>query len=247
MNDRWYGIWNSRGGDSAADLSLEKLINLNGFDSGSIAIDATEWRANARRVAALLGIQTGESVFEIGCGSGAFLLALREVSECEVAGADYSAGLIAAARKVFPTSRFEVSNATELDTEVRFDVVISHSMFHYLNLNDAAKVIRRMLSKARRAVGIFDLPNLQTREAAERMRRGTLPEGEYEKKYQGLNHTYFEKDWLREQVESALPRARVEFIASQIDNNPQSPYRFGMIVYHPPTSDVMAVGVNSLG
>lgn len=33
MNDRWYGIWNSRGGDSAADLSLEKLINLNGFDS----------------------------------------------------------------------------------------------------------------------------------------------------------------------------------------------------------------------
>lgn len=214
---------------------------------GSIAIDATEWRANARRVAALLGIQTGESVYEIGCGSGAFLLALRGVIECEVAGADYSAGLIAAARKVFPTSRFEVLNATELDTEVRFDVVISHSMFHYLNLNDAAKVIRRMLSKARRAVGIFDLPNLQTREAAERMRRGTLPEGEYEKKYQGLNHTYFEKDWLREQVESALPRARMEFIASQIDNNPQSPYRFGMIVYQPPTSDVMAVGVNSLG
>lgn len=247
MNDRWYGIWNSRCGDSAADLSLEKLIVLNGFDSGSIAIGATEWRANAQRVAALLGIQAGESVFEIGCGSGAFLLALREVVQCEVAGADYSAGLIAAARKVFPTNRFEVANATELDTSEQFDVVISHSMFHYLALSDAAEVIRRMLSKARRTVGIFDLPHLQTRDAAERMRRGTLPEGEYEKKYQGLNHTYFEKDWLREQVELSLPGAKLEFIASQIENNPQSPYRFGLIVRKAPVTTATAAGVSSLG
>jgi trans-aconitate methyltransferase len=247
MNDRWYGIWNSRGGDSAADLSLEKLINLNGFDSGSIAIGATEWRANARRVAALLGIQAGESVYEIGCGSGAFLLALREVVECEVAGADYSAGLIAAARKVFPTNRFEVANATELDTSEQFDVVISHSMFHYLALSDAAKVIHRMLSKARRTVGIFDLPDLQTRDAAERMRRGTLPEGEYEKKYQGLNHTYFEKDWLREQVELSSPGARLEFIASQIENNPQSPYRFGLIVRKAPATEATSAGASRLG
>lgn len=247
MNDRWYGIWNSRGGDPAADLSLEKLIVLNGFDSGSIAIGATEWRANAHRVAALLGIQAGESVFEIGCGSGAFLLALREVVQCEVAGADYSAGLIEAARKVFPTNRFEVANATELDTSEQFDVVISHSMFHYLALSDAAKVIHRMLSKARSTVGIFDLPDLQTRDAAERMRRGTLPEGEYEKKYQGLNHTYFEKDWLREQVESSSPGARLEFIASQIENNPQSPYRFGLIVRKAPASEATAAGASRLG
>jgi trans-aconitate methyltransferase len=247
MSDRWHGIWNSRGVDSAADLSLEKLVMLNGFDSGSIAIGATEWRGNARRVAALLGIQTGESVYEIGCGSGAFLLALSEVVQCEVAGADYSAGLIATARKVFPENRFDVTNAIELDTLEQYDVVISHSMFHYLALSDAAKVVQRMLSKARSTVGIFDLPNLQTRDAAERMRRGTLPEGEYEKKYQGLNHTYFEKDWLREQVELASPGARLEFIASQIENNPQSPFRFGMIVRKAHANEATAAGACRLG
>jgi trans-aconitate methyltransferase len=247
MNDRWYGIWNSRGGDSAADLSLEKLIILNGFDSGSIAIGATEWRANARRVAALLGIQTGESVYEIGCGSGAFLLALQEVVQCEVAGADYSAGLIAAARKVFPRNQFDVINATELDTAEQYDVVISHSMFHYLTLVDAAAVIRRMLSKARRTVGIFDLPDLQTRDAAERMRRGTLPEGEYERKYQGLTHTYYEKNWLKDQIELSSPGARIEFIASQIENNPQSPFRFGLIVHKADAIEPMISGASCFG
>jgi len=247
MSDRWFGIWNSRGGDSAADLSLEKLIILNGFDSGSIAIGAAEWRENARRVAALLGIQTGDSIFEVGCGSGAFLFALKEVIQCEVAGADYSAGLIAAARKIFPENRFDVTNATELDTSEQYDLVISHSMFHYLALVDAEKVIRRMLSKAKRTVGIFDLPDLQTRDAAERMRRGTLPEGEYEKKYQGLTHTYYEKDWLKERIELSSPGAHIEFIASQIENNPQSPYRFGLIVHQAATVSNMVSGASSLG
>lgn len=247
MTDRWFGIWNSRGSDSAADLSLEKLIALNGFDSGSIAIGATEWRENARRVAALLGIQTGDSVFEIGCGSGAFLYALKEVVQCEIAGADYSAGLIAAARKVFPMNRFDVTNATELDTSEQYDVVISHSMFHYLALVDASEVIRRMLSKTRRTIGIFDLPDLQTRDSAERMRRGTLPEGEYEKKYQGLIHTYYEKDWLKEQIELSSPGAHIEIIASQIENNPQSPYRFGLIVHKADAIDPMISGASSFG
>jgi hypothetical protein len=104
-----------------------------------------------------------------------------------------------------------------------------------------------MLSKARRTVGIFDLPDLQTRDAAERMRRGTLPEGEYDKKYQGLKHTYFEKDWLREQIELTSPGAHVEFIASQIENNPQSPYRFGLIVHKAEATERMVSGASSLG
>ena len=230
MNERWHAIWNRRGPTDDRALLLDDLIALNGFDTGSTAIRAAEWRSNAQRIAAALAMQAGDTVFEIGCGCGAFLLALQEFVACDVAGADYSAGLIDVARKVFPGCPFEVVAAADMDTSQACDHALSHSMFHYLTLDEASVVIGKMLAKAGRTVGIFDLPDLATRDAAEAMRRGNLPAGEYDKKYEGLAHTYFDKAWLRAEVERHSPGASVEFIRSQIDNNPQSPFRFGMII-----------------
>lgn len=230
MNDRWHAIWNRRGATDERALLLDDLIALNGFDTGSTAIRAAEWRSNAQRIASALGVQAGDKVFEIGCGCGAFLLALQEFVACEVAGADYSAGLIDVARKVFPDASMEVVAAIDMDTSAPCDHAISHSMFHYLTLAEASTVIEKMLAKATRTVGIFDLPDLATRDAAEVMRRGNLPDGEYEKKYEGLTHTYYDKSWLRAEVSRLCASASIEFISSQIDNNPQSPFRFGMII-----------------
>lgn len=234
MNDRWHAIWNRRTANAGAALSLESLIALNGFDTGATAIHASEWRTNAQRIALALGIRDGDSVYEIGCGCGAFLLALHECMDLRLGGADYSSTLIDVARRVFPDSPFDVIPATDMDTSDHYDHVLSHSMFHYLSLDDASTVMRKMLEKARRTVGIFDLPDIATRDAAETMRRGNLPAGEYEKKYDGLAHTYFGKDWLLSQVRRFAPEASVEFIRSQVDNNPQSPFRFGMIVRKQP-------------
>ncbi len=230
MNDRWHAIWNSRGASNDRALLLDELIALNGFDSGAMAIQPKEWRSNAQRIASVLGISAGEKVYEIGCGCGAFLLALQEFIGCDVAGADYSAGLIDVARKVFPGQAFDVISAVDMDTSEPCDHAISHSMFHYLTLSQASIVIKKMLTKATRTVGIFDLPDLATRDTAEAMRRGNMPEGEYEKKYDGLAHTYYDKAWLCSQVRLICESATIEFIPSQIDNNPQSPFRFGMII-----------------
>ncbi len=236
MNDRWHAIWNRREADAGAALSLDSLIALNGFDVGAGAIGASEWRLNAQRIAFALGIQDGDSVYEVGCGCGAFLLALHEQVDVHVGGADYSSGLIDVARKVFPDSAFDVIAATDMDASDPYDHVLSHSMFHYLSLGDASAVIEKMLAKARRTVGIFDLPDLATRDDAEAMRRGNLPAGEYDKKYEGLAHTYFDKAWLLSEVRRFAPDASVEFMPSQIDNNPQSPFRFGMTVRQAPAA-----------
>jgi cyclopropane fatty-acyl-phospholipid synthase-like methyltransferase len=230
MNERWHTIWNCRGTNGDRALLLDDLIALNGFDTGLTAIRSAEWRSNAQRIAAALGIQAGDKVFEIGCGSGAFLVALQEFAACEVAGADYSEGLIDVARKVFPEHSFEVVAAVNMDTSASCDHAVSHSMFHYLTLAEASTVIERMLTKATRTVGIFDLPDLATRDSAEVMRRDNLPAGEYDKKYAGLSHTYYDKAWLRAEVSRLCKDASVEFISSQIDNNAQTPFRFGMIV-----------------
>jgi cyclopropane fatty-acyl-phospholipid synthase-like methyltransferase len=239
MNEQWHAIWNRRGPSDDRALKLDDLIVLNGFDTGSMTILAAEWRNNARRIASALGIRAGEKVFEIGCGSGAFLLALQESTACDVAGADYSAGLVAVARKVFPGCSFDVTAATDMDTSVSCDHALSHSMFHYLTLPEASLVMEKMLAKATHTVGIFDLPDIDTRHAAEAIRRGNLPDGEYEKKYEDLAHTYFDKEWLLAEVQRICASASIEFINSQIDNNPQSPFRFGMIIRKNPTTAIL--------
>jgi cyclopropane fatty-acyl-phospholipid synthase-like methyltransferase len=230
MNERWRAIWNRRGALDDRALTLDDLIALNGFDTGSMTVLAAEWRQNAERIAAILGIQAGDKVFEIGCGSGAFLLALQESVACDVAGADYSAGLIDVARKVLPNYSFDVVAAIDMDTSVSCDHALSHSMFHYLTLAEASVVLEKMLAKATSTVGIFELPDLATRDAAEAIRCGNFPDGEYVKKYEDLAHTYFDKAWLRAEVYRICANASIEFISSHIDKNPQSPFRFGMII-----------------
>ena len=230
MSERWREIWNRRRPERGQALSLDLLIALNGFDTGDHAVKASEWRLNAQRVVAALDVNQGECVFEVGCGSGAFLFAIQEQVRCRVSGIDFSGSLIDVARELFPGSRFDVASATDMGVAEACDHALAHSVFQYLTLDEAACVIRRMLSKARRSVGIFELPNLDTRDAAESVRRGNLPAGEYEKKYEGLAHTYYDKAWLVATVRQALPDASIEFIDSQIDNNPQSPFRFGMII-----------------
>lgn len=223
----WHAIWNCRRTEQGVD-SLQALIELDGFDTGAGRIQAEDWRTYARTISERLGLGEGQSVYEVGCGAGAFLYALREMG-MRVGGLDYAAGLVEHAGKAMPEGDFSHGEAAALQLSPVYDVVLANSVFHYFpDLAYAEKVLQRMLDKAGRAIAVLEVPDLARREEAERIRRDILSPAEYEEKYRGLEHLYYAREWFQEQ---ALRRGyRCESFDQCVPNYAQSPYRFNCLI-----------------
>lgn len=228
MTQKWREIWNRRAAPEGAELDLAALIRLDGCDTGAGRVAADSWRINVARIAEKLGFRPGDSVFDVGCGSGAFLVAARELRAGAVGGIDYGAGLVAAARRVLPDGDFTVGDAVEMAEVPAYDHVVSHGVFHYFGLESAAVILDRMLRKARKTVAVLEVPDLATREAAETERRNALSPEEYERKYAGLGHTYYPREWFREQA--ARHGRACEFFPSCMPDYAQSIYRFNCLM-----------------
>lgn len=231
MNSRnWRAVWERRGlrGEEAVDL--DALIKLDGFDSGAGRVEVDQWRRYAGIVADKLRMRSGETVFEVGCGAGAFLYALREWRSLSVGGLDYSAGLIAAATRAMPDGSFTVSEANAVDPRIPYDYVIANGVFHYFDPAYAAEVLARMTRKARIAVAVLEVPDARTREESEAFRREALTHDEYEKKYAGLEHTYYRRAWFR--ARAAAQGVSCEVFDGCVPGYVQNSFRFGVVLRH---------------
>jgi trans-aconitate methyltransferase len=192
----WKTIWEKRAAPTVTEDTLQTLIELDGFDSGAGRVDTAAWRAYARTIANRLDLQKTDRVFEVGCGSGAFLFALRELGT-NVAGLDYSSALISMAKMAMPEGEFITAEACELSPQPQYDFVVANGVFHYFPDDSYAQaVLSTALRKARRAVAILEVPDLALREGSERMRRDILTPEQYEEKYRGLTHKYYSRKWF---------------------------------------------------
>lgn len=73
-------------------------MKLDGYDSvGRIAPE--DFRAYGQIIAEKLALWDGASIYEVGCGSGAFLYTLRELFSLQIGGNDYAAGLLETAKE----------------------------------------------------------------------------------------------------------------------------------------------------
>jgi trans-aconitate methyltransferase len=225
MSNLWQQIWEKRSLQPQHEITLDTLISLDGFDSGAGKINPADWQEYTRRIAEKLGLKSGDSIFEVGCGAGAFLFSLRQQMALEVGGLDYAAGLIAAAQKAMPDGDFHVQAAQSLDTESTYDFVMANSVFHYFDEAMATEVFQAMWKKAKHGIAILDVPNAATREACERARRDALSQAEYEEKYKGLHHTYYTPEWFIQQ----LPERPHQVFESCVPNYAQSEFRFSVI------------------
>jgi trans-aconitate methyltransferase len=228
MEDKWKEIWNRRNATEIRDIYLNDLIALDGFDTGAGKIEIDDWREYARRVSEKLNLKAGCSVYEIGCGAGAFLYALCEKISLKVGGNDYGSGLIDTAKRVLPHGEFQCIEAAKIDTTAKYDYVISNSVFHYFDLDYARQVLLRMLDKADRAVCVLELPDLRTKDLSEKARRDILSPAEYEKKYAGLEHTYYDRTWF-----SAIAAERgmkCETFDGCVPRYAQNQFRFGCLI-----------------
>ena len=111
--NRWLSVWQGRARQSTSSaLTLEELIRLDGFDAGAGAIAVESWRGYASSIATRFGLGREDSVFEVGCGAGALLLAMQEAVGVRVGGMDFSGSLIEVAKRALPSGRFFVADAT---------------------------------------------------------------------------------------------------------------------------------------
>lgn len=232
MTAAWHGVWSRRNDSAGACAStdpLQRLIDLYGFDSGAGRIDAAAWRKHVGAMAVRLGIKPGDSVYELGCGAGAFLFALQELG-ANVAGMDYAQNLVDAARKALPGAAIAHGEASALPTDAHCDFVVANSVFHYFpDAAYAADVLHRMLDKARKAVAVLEVPDAALRTQAETRRRDLLSVEAYEAKYQGLDHLYLPRDWFTRQL--AARGLRCETFDQCVPGYAQNDFRFNCIVF----------------
>lgn len=225
MTRGWSELWRDRTAPTEA-TTLADLLVANGYDSGFAGFDEAAWRAAAARRFAELRLEPGSSVYEVGCGAGAFLQVMHELG-CMVGGLDPSPGLIEVARAALPTAELEVADASTLALSPAVDAVVSVGAFLYFPSDAyASDVIARMARGARRAVGIYDLPDAALQDV-DRARREELAGGRaaYAERYAGLEHRYYERAAIVAELERCGLQ-NVQVAGQDLDGYGNAPFRF---------------------
>jgi SAM-dependent methyltransferase len=193
----WKDIWEDRHLDPAQPTLLAQLLAADGYDSGFADFDEARYRTFVAATGRTLGVTPTSSIFEVGCGAGAFLLPFQEAG-CPVGGLDLSPSLIEIARDALPGAELVLGQATALDPLPPYDIVVSCGVFHYFpSLSYAREVLGLMLRKARCAIAVLDLPDAAQRKTALAMRRGRMGCATYERHYSGLNHLFIAREWIQ--------------------------------------------------
>ena len=128
---------------------------------------------------------------------------------CNVHGVDYSRSLISvASSSVFGQRNFHVGDIADAsflqETGEQFELILSHSVFFYLNNYDHADRVLAVMKKALSPSGqiiLSDIPDLEKRTLAIEMRRtSTYYQSQQPKenlKFDG-DHLYYRKSFFRE-------------------------------------------------
>ena len=225
----WERIWNKDKDLHKNVSTLQALIFADGFDSGAGKVLEDDWMAYVERASEWMRIGKGDTLYEVGCGSGAFLYPFY-AQGYDVGGMDYARPLVAIAQSTMPDKNFMLGEALSLQEKPLFDHVFSNGVFHYFqSLSYAQAVLAKMIAKARKGVAIFEIPDLARKHESEAERSRALPPGEYESKYRGLEHLYYSRDWFVDEV------ARLGYVAEVFDqhiaNYTNSKFRFNVVIH----------------
>ncbi len=224
--NKWKEIWNQA--DRVNNHILEILIKADGFDSGAGSLSLQDWKNYTQEHYNKLSIQANDSIYDVGCGSGAFIFSLY-LKNNKVGGTDYSSILIELANKVMRNADFKCNEASNLDSTYKYDIVTSHSVFHYFSsLDYAEKVVERMLLKSNKRVGIFDINDKSKEIDYYKIRGGGMNSQEYKKKYKGLNHFFYEKKWF-EQI-AKKHGLKIDIYDQSFESYSNSSLRFNVII-----------------
>jgi cyclopropane fatty-acyl-phospholipid synthase-like methyltransferase len=197
----WHQVWQNKGlsrtpDDLVSGDVLDGLMDLDGYHSPTSSLSVEDHEVQFRQAVDVLDIGPRDTVFEVGCGAGAFLYWLRP--RCaSVGGLDYAESLIAHARRVLPAADLQYGEARSLAMIPQYDVVLSNGVFIYFpDEQYAYDVLRRMIQKSRRAIGILDVNDAEHRREFEQMR--AMSHGDQRSRYDGLEQLYLRREFFKE-------------------------------------------------
>jgi len=228
--ENWKKVWDNR--DITIDDNkslLNQLIAANGFDTGVGDYSLKDWNNLTRYVSKRLKLDKNSNLFEIGCGSGAFLYSLNIISGCKIYGIDYSQSLIKIANKYLKGAfkNLEASDDWALSTEM--DYIVSHSVFNYFpnnaylikTLNNAYKNL-----KIGGKIIALDLNDVEKQVSYHHERKKLYVDSEqYEEKYKNHQHLFFAKDQIIVMLEKA-GFSNIQFFDNPCKNYKNSQFRF---------------------
>ncbi|MEH2108121.1 class I SAM-dependent methyltransferase [Nostoc sp.] len=85
----------------------------------------------------LLNPQPGESILDLGCGTGQLTEKIAQAG-AEVLGVDYASEMIEKARENYPHIRFDVADARNFQVDKPLDAVFSNAVLHWVKEADSA-------------------------------------------------------------------------------------------------------------
>jgi SAM-dependent methyltransferase len=194
----WRAVWIRKGTESTLEtLTLGDFFKLNGWDTGAGQLDEGKWRHLIEYFRTKLRIREGDSLLEVGCGAGLFLLPFAQAG-VRVSGIDYSTTLIEIAKAVLPRhARVLHSEADHIPfADESFEQAASNGVFlyfpHWHYAERALDEILRVMKPGGRCL-ITDIADLAKKKEAERARRENLGQRKYREMYKGLSHLYYDR------------------------------------------------------
>jgi len=192
MASNWKDIWNKP--KNINDAELQNLINAAGFKtSGLIAEQLMEF---VRGIADYMNMESNDSVYEVGCGSGSILSILNGL-DLSVGGLDYSESLLAITKSLKITEDLIHTEALNLDTNKKYDYVIAMSCFQYFpDIEYVEAVVDKMLDKSnKKSIAILDINDSSMEDIFLKIRRKAEPN--YDEMYKDFKHLFIAKSfWI---------------------------------------------------
>ncbi len=205
--NNWKHIWSNRTADESILQSNDpekvfmELKRSNGFDIVKDKISYASFLEQYHAMKQQLSLhlpegQTLQSVYEVGCGSGANLFLFQQ-DGLTCGGIDYSTNLLGCAKLVLRTTDIRCAEASQLTETPQYDALISVSVFGYFTDEHYAEaVLEKMYQKATHSIGILELADIEKKDAYTSYRKQLIPD--YEERYKGLPRLFFRKAFFTE-------------------------------------------------
>jgi len=229
----WKEIWRKKGRTPVDRIELQRLIAIDGFDTGAGYFPVESWLAYVAATSERLALRKGQKLLEVGCGAGAFLLPIHQ-SGVSVFGVDYSEELIGISMRAMPEGVFKVSDADALPFESGvFDAVVSNGVFFYFDslayADRAVREIARVLKRGGRGA-LLDINDAEREQVAIATRVKELGEEKYRELYlaTGLKQLYYRKSWFAELARQC--GLGMEIADQDIEGYKNSAYRFNVFL-----------------